>query len=204
MVDRTKIAVQDKRTVELSEQSSLLGPRPLIEGEDAAAYDEILARLSGTMKPKDVLEEIWVRDVVDLTWDTLRMRRLKAALLASAMSQAIDKMFTPILGYRGAEELSKQWALRDRQTVKRVDQLIASMGLTMEAVVAQALSIHIDSFERIDRMVMHAEGRRNAALRELERHRATLAQALRQASNNVVEAEFDDLAPAQRRLAANA
>ena len=33
------------------------------------------------IKPKDVLEEMWVRDVVDLTWETLRMRRLKAALL---------------------------------------------------------------------------------------------------------------------------
>src|SRR5262249_31986062 len=154
--------------------------RPLIEGEDAAAYDEILARLTATMKPKDVLEEIWVGDVVDLTWETRRMRRLKAALLASAMSEAIKEMFNPILGYGEAADLSKQWALRNRQTVKRVDKLIVSMGLTMEAVVAQALSIHIDSFERIDRMVMHAEARRNAALRELERHRATLAQALRQ------------------------
>ena len=151
-----------------------------------------------------MLEEIWVRDVVDLTWETLRMRRLKAALLASAMSEAIKEMFDPILGYTEAAELSKQWALRDRRTVKRVDKLIASMGLTMEAVVAQALSIHIDSFERIDRMVTHAEARRNAALRELERHRATLAQALRQASNSVVEAEFEDLAPAQSRLTANA
>ena len=52
MAGPTKIAVQDERTVELSEQPSLLGARPLIEGEDAAAYDEILARLSATMKPK--------------------------------------------------------------------------------------------------------------------------------------------------------
>jgi len=157
MIDHTKIAVQDEKTVELSNQPSFLGPRPLIEGEDAAAYDQILARLSGTVKPKDVLEEIWVRDVVDLTWDTLRMRRLKAALLASAMTQAIAEMFRHILEYGEAEELSKQWALRDSRAVGRVEKLIASMGLTMEAVVAQALSIHIDSFERIDRMVMNAE-----------------------------------------------
>jgi hypothetical protein len=35
---------------------------------------------SAVVKPKDFLEEIFTRDVVDLTWETLRMRRLEAAL----------------------------------------------------------------------------------------------------------------------------
>ena len=45
---------------------TLLGPPPLIEGEDAAAYGELLNRISAAVKPEDILEEIWVRDVVDL------------------------------------------------------------------------------------------------------------------------------------------
>ena len=59
---------------------AFLAPPPLIEGEDAAGYDELLARISGTLKPADILEEIWVRDVVDLVWDAFRLRRLKAHL----------------------------------------------------------------------------------------------------------------------------
>jgi hypothetical protein len=47
---------------------------------------------------------------------------------------------------------------------------------------------------------MNAEVRRNAALRELERHRATLFQPLRQASDSLVEADFEVIAPARRRL----
>jgi hypothetical protein len=42
------------------------GPPPLIEGEDSAAYDELLARVSTAVKPADILEDIWVRDFVDL------------------------------------------------------------------------------------------------------------------------------------------
>ena len=57
-----------------------LPPPPLIEGENAAAYDDLLARISGTLKPADILEEIWVRDVVDLVWDAFRLRRFKAHL----------------------------------------------------------------------------------------------------------------------------
>jgi hypothetical protein len=44
----------------------LFGPAPLFEGENAVAYDELLARISGAVKPTDIFEEIWVRDIVDV------------------------------------------------------------------------------------------------------------------------------------------
>jgi Tfp pilus assembly pilus retraction ATPase PilT len=66
----------------------------------------------------------------------------------------------------------------------------------MELAAARGFEARIDTFEQIDRMAMAAEARRNSALRELERHRASLAQALRQAlrqaSDDVIEAEYQD------------
>ena len=195
MAERTTPAVRIKRTVEAREQPSLFGPRPLIEGEDAAAYDELHARFSATIKPKDFLEEMWVRDVVDLTWETLRMRRLKAGLLTSVTWKGLKEVLSDLVDPFEADDLSKDWAARDRQAIKKVDELLASKRLTMDLAVARALSANIDSFERIDRMVMNAEARRNAALRELERHRASVGRALRQASDDTVEAEFVDVLP---------
>ena len=57
-------------------------------------------------------------------------------------------------------------------------------------------------------MVMGAEARRNAALREIERHRASIAEALRRATDDVVEAVFEDVAPEEsnapsRRMSGN-
>jgi hypothetical protein len=46
-------------------------------------------------------------------------------------------------------------------------------------------------------MIMKAEARRNAALREIERRRSSMAEALRRASDDVVDAEFVDVAPDQ-------
>ena len=45
------------------------GPPPLIQGEDRGAYDKLLARVSAAVKPVDILEEIWVHDIVDLEWE---------------------------------------------------------------------------------------------------------------------------------------
>ena len=195
MADRTILAVPVERTVEAHEQPSLFGPRPLIEGEDAAAYEELHARFSATIKPKDFLEEMWVRDVVDLTWETLRMRRLKAGLLTSVTWKGLKAVLSDLVDPFEADNLSKDWAARDRQAIKKVDELLTSKRLTMDIAVARALSANIDSFERIDRMVMNAEARRNADVRELERHRASVGRALRRASNDTVEAEFVDVLP---------
>ena len=76
-----------------------------------------------------------VRDVIDLAWEALRLRRLKALLLTSAAPEGLTELLTPA----------------------------------------------IDRVERIDRMIMLAEARRAAALQEIERHRASLAQGLRRA-----------------------
>ena len=67
-----------------SKKSNLptLDPPPaLLEGEDEAAYEKLLAQVTAAVEPKDIIEEFWVRDVVDLAWEALRLRRLKADLL---------------------------------------------------------------------------------------------------------------------------
>jgi hypothetical protein len=58
----------------LRSQLALFGPPPLIEGEDATAYERLLACFRADMKPVDIHEEIWVHDIGALVWDILRRR----------------------------------------------------------------------------------------------------------------------------------
>ena len=62
----------------------------------------------------------------------------------------------------------------------------------MDAVWAETLARELDKVERIDRMIMSLEARRNAILREIDRHRASVAQALREAVN-VEDAQFEEV-----------
>jgi len=74
--------------------------------------------------------------------------------------------------------------------------LLASADLTMDAVMAETLALELDKVERIDRMIMSAEARRNAVLREVDRHRASVAQALRQ-TPNVEDAQVKEVSTKQ-------
>ena len=74
---KTEIAVPS--VSERGQRLALFGPPPLIEGEDAAAYDQLLVRIYAAVKPIDIIDEIFIADVVPSEWEVLRLRRLKGA-----------------------------------------------------------------------------------------------------------------------------
>ena len=72
---RPQVAVVDPQLLEI------LGPPPILEGESLDNYNALHDRARSSVAPADVVEEIWVRDVVDLTWEVFRLRRMKAKVI---------------------------------------------------------------------------------------------------------------------------
>jgi|SRR5262245_2232 len=170
--------------------SAPFGPPALIDGENSAEYEELLVRVSATVKPADILEEIWVRDVVDLVWEASRLRRLKAALMTANAHKGLNAALDPLVECRERDFLVAGWTARDPEAIKRVDQILASASRSIDSVMAQTLSIKLEGIERIDRMTALAEARRNATLREIDGHRETLSQNLRRAVQHVEDGQL--------------
>jgi hypothetical protein len=175
----------------------LLGESPLIRGENVRSYDELLERICATLQPRDSLEEIWIHDIVDLVWETFRLRRAKASLMTDAARREMERQLDT--SHPGAHQITIEWAAGGADAAVEVERLLASAGLSMDRVVARAMSNALHNMERLDRMLVSIEGRRGAALRELDRHRAPLAQKLRCAIAQAEDAELVRDAP---RLAA--
>lgn len=177
---------------------AVFGATPLVDGEDAVAYADLLARVGATVRPADILEEIWVRDVVDLVWEGQRLRRLKVHVVNAVLYRGVRQAVGPLIGWEEADRLSKRWQAREESAVAEVDTLLADHGLGMEAVIAAALENRLEPVERIDRLITETELRRNVALREVERHRGALGRLLRRAVDEVEDAEFAVLEPPGR------
>jgi len=88
---------------------ALLGRLPLIRGEDGCAYNELCARVAAAVNPKDFVEEIWVRDVADLSWEVFRLRRIKAKLWTSQVAAAIRCTLQGVCSEAQANKLSREW-----------------------------------------------------------------------------------------------
>ena len=171
-----------------------IAPTPLLPGEQEADYAEFALAIVKAAHPKDAIEDLLTRDVIDLSWEVLRLRRLKAGLLRGATSSGISQVMYR-LGYEeeSAGELAANWAAGKKAAQKKVAAALQKAQLTMEDVMAETLEGKIDSFERFDRLLASLEARRNNARREIERHRAALGAAVRQAIDEVQDAEFRDV-----------
>ena len=76
---------------------ALFGPPLLLEGEDAAAYDVLLTRVCAAVKPVDIIDEIFINDVVVLQWEVLRWRRLKLSLISARGLEALISFLNPLV-----------------------------------------------------------------------------------------------------------
>jgi hypothetical protein len=171
-----------------------IAPAPLLPGEQEAEYVAHVTRIVAVARPRDAIEEILTRDAIDLTWEILRLRRMKVGLLRASMGSGIERVMRS-LGYNfvSAGEIAKSWAAGDKTAKNEVAVALKKAQLTMEDVMAETLEGKIDSFERFDRLLASSEARRNNALREIERHRAALGAAVRQAIDEIQDTEFRDV-----------
>ena len=96
------------------------------------------------------------------------------------------------------EELEQAYVRRESGAVEQVNEILAANGCTMDDLINDALTKSDNSsgidclafIERIDHLATIAEARRNTSLREIDRHRSVLADALQRKVKDVENGDF--------------
>jgi len=174
--------------------ADLLGPPPVLHGEDVAKFNQLQVRVVAAIKPRDAIEEIFARDIGDLTWEIARGRRLKASLLLACAHTGLRRVLTPLVGQTEAGQLSEAWAKGDVAAKTKVARHLAAAHLTIDAVTAETLALKLDQIERFEALIASGEARLAAALQEIDRHRDVCAELLK-AVDDIVDAEFSPVEP---------
>lgn len=200
--DAEALQRDSSRSSLLSRIDFLFDKRPIVDGEKADEYDNLLETIHDRVGPIDFIEELWVKDVVDLLWDARRYRRWRDSILVQARyAAAVKCAFTALMNdmshlesedvYQAqAEDLASGWVRGDDEKALKLDFLIMGLGLTLSDLIAQGFLLKLTEVERIERMIASANQRRDVLLREIIRKRAVLGQQLQAAAN-----ENDDEPP---------
>ena len=177
-----------------------VAPRSVLRWEEKGNYDALLARISATLRPADVMEEMWTRDVADLVWQIFRLRRMKDTLLDEASYRGLAEVLRPRMSSvprpddaepdkdwarRCLSSLVQRWAANPNAVAGTVQAALAKAGLRLDAVEAKTFELLIDQMERFDRMTMMIERRRNSIVRDIARYRTEFSQQAQRA----IEAE---------------
>src|SRR5262249_11511717 len=142
----------------------VFGPPLVLEGEDAAAYDELLARVCAAVKPADIIDEMFIADIVALEWEVLRWRRWKRTLMQEAGLEALKfflihqlesnyalheehfkSYLTEVLQSNlpreqadSAEMLAAECVPPTDEANEKLDEVLGSIGLEMNTVLDDA------------------------------------------------------------------
>jgi hypothetical protein len=142
----------------------VFGPPLLLGGEDAAAYDQLLARICAAVKPVDIIDEMFIADVASLEWEVLRWRRLKWTLMQETGLKALERFLVEQLESNYAlhkeyfksylaeilqnnlpteqadstEMLAAECAPNNEEADDKLDKVLGSIGLNMNTVLDDA------------------------------------------------------------------
>ena len=154
------------------------------------------AALMEEIKPRGIIERIYVADIAALVWEILRLRRCKVAIVNTAFKDALSEIV-----YRLADEPEvgtpeREWYdavvldwFSKPKARKEVLQLLAKFRLDEFAIEAEAIRSVFSELEVLDRMLTLLESRRNKALRSIADYRDGFAKQVREVSNRVIEAD---------------
>src|SRR5262245_25201014 len=87
---------------------TLFGRPPLLAGEDEDVYNELRARMYAAVKPVDIIDEIFVEDMLFLQWDILRLRRLKLRLLTESEPEVLESFLSDKMDFELYEDIFRE------------------------------------------------------------------------------------------------
>jgi hypothetical protein len=192
---------------------ALWGKPPLLSHEDPQVYWRLAGSMSRDVEPTCVIEWFDVKNVVDLTWEIIRLRRFKALIIelrrdppeySYEETEADEETETdgeseadPAAGTAETETNEDSPEGSEPDLCEAEDELDRAEKKAVEIFLGQ-----LDDWERIDSLIASAEIRRAAALREIERRRSIWADRLRAASDaalgEVVEREAPGIEKIER------
>jgi hypothetical protein len=138
---------------------TLFGQPLLLDGEDDAAYEELLARVWAAVKPADVFDEMFTVEVVSLEWEVLRWRRLKLSLIRKRAIEKLEKFLRAELDYdlyaeyfagalteilqnnlpkdqaNFAQTLAQQCARNEKEAVDKVNKILDGAALHLDNIL---------------------------------------------------------------------
>lgn len=176
--------------------SDLMGPPPLLSDEDPAQYFALYEMLRLKFMPRDILEELYVRQVMDDAWLVTRYRRMNSHLLNMAQPGLGDEIRLKIDRYRNRVMGSED--LLDQRTENLILHDFAQFACVTHPsdMIARQFEKRIVEINLIEGMISRCMERMRRSHVTLEDMRAFLDHALDVVSDDGPEASGLSEAPA--------
>jgi hypothetical protein len=176
---------------------ALLPNSPLLITESADEFDALRDAFEREIKPRGMIEHMYVHDISSIVWEILRLRRCKAVIINSAFRSALEDLLPQLLRQPDqyeydvrdeAKDLAHRW-FTDKEAKKEVSEILSEFQLDESAIEAEAFRKSSSDLGLLDRMLTSLESRRNKALGCVAEYRVSLARQLRESADQIIDGQ---------------
>jgi hypothetical protein len=173
----------------------LLPKLPLLITESAEEFDALHDAFEREIKPRGIVEQMYVHDICAIVWEILRLRRCKVVSINSAFRRTLENLLAQLLRQPSqyeyevedeAQTLAQSW-FTDQEAKKQVSEVLSRFDLDESAIEAEAIRRASADLELLDQMLASLESRRNKALGCVAEYRASLAHQLRESADRIID-----------------
>lgn len=157
--------------------STLLAVPMLLPGESHEKYETLRDAIIADIQPQTTIEWLWVSDLIELSWDILRYRRLRQKLLQTSREAAIRAGLEKIelAGIHGDGQVAARRYIKKNAAVWRCDPLSAieiENRLLAHEIDTDAINLEViiqsrELYLLFDSLLSTAQSRRIVLLREI-------------------------------------
>jgi hypothetical protein len=174
---------------------TLLPKLPLLISESADEFDALRDAFEREIKPRGIIEQMYVHDISSIVWEILRLRRCKVVIINSAFRSALEALLLQLISRPGefginlefeAKALAHAW-FTDQEAKKQVLEILNRFKLDEFSIEAEAIRRSCADLELLDQMLASLESRRNKALGCVAEYRASLAHQLRESADGIMD-----------------
>jgi hypothetical protein len=196
------------RAVDSVQLKKLFGPEPVLSTESVEAYNAIVTLCLDSVRPRDFMEQLLTKDVVDASWEIRRYmwhkclgieRKCRARIEyqeksateeAERREQRLARQQETAKNLKTEQERVYELQYNIDESVDDVDKILLRKPEELDH--ARSLEEGIEFHEKLDRLLNASVARRNNALEQLERYRNGLGQQLRGVSQEIIDAECSE------------
>lgn len=167
----------------------------LLPGERIDQYNAIGRAMIADLNPSSNIEWLWTLDLIELTWETLRYRRLKSEALAQHRQYAIETLLVKIESQGlpasawpsvvdHAQRNASEWS-SDPNAAVEIETYLKRRGID-EAMINAEVFVQAETvFSMFDSLLQSTRGRILSLLREMSLRR-DFARRARLASEKAI------------------
>src|SRR5436190_18823392 len=170
---------------------------PVLITESASEQSEILRQLEEEIKPRNIIERIYISDIATITFEIKRLRRAKTAIINTSFRAALQSVLAQLLREPGrnnhyvpdkAAALALAW-FKSAKAKKQVSKILNQFHLDECAIEAEAIRRSSSDLERFELLLASLELRQRKALSCVADYRAILALQLQESAHRIIETE---------------